>query len=114
MGGVFAENTVYRGVTGWSSFEPWLSRIENLEPKTIWAIAEIIPPQWYGGDVGALEGLIERLLERRTRVRELIVAFRESNRRPFPNWGAETGNKVRHGFPARAEVRKRERGSTLV
>ena len=34
LGGVFAENTVYRGVTGWPSFEPWLSRIENLAPET--------------------------------------------------------------------------------
>ena len=35
LGGVFAENTVYRGVTGWESFEPWLSRIENLAPETV-------------------------------------------------------------------------------
>ena len=32
LGGVFAENTVYRGVTGWQSFEPWLSRIEQPGP----------------------------------------------------------------------------------
>ena len=49
LGGVFAENTVYHGVTGWASFEPWLSRIENLAPETAWAIAETIPPEWYGG-----------------------------------------------------------------
>jgi hypothetical protein len=88
LGGVFAENTVYRGVTGWASFEPWLSRIENLPPETAWAIAEIIPPEWYGGDLSALELLIDRLLARRARVRELIVGFGESARRPFPNWGA--------------------------
>jgi hypothetical protein len=88
---VFAENTVYRGVTGWQSFEPWLSRIENLAPETAWAIAEIIPPEWYGGDLSALEVLLERLLARRARVRELIVAFRESARRPFPNWGGDGG-----------------------
>jgi hypothetical protein len=90
LGGVFAENTVYRGVTGWASFEPWLSRIENLAPETAWAIAENIPPEWYGGDLSALELLIDRLLARRARVRELIVGFGESARRPFPNWG-ETG-----------------------
>ncbi len=73
LGGVFAENTVYRGVTGWPSFEPWLSRIENLAPETAWAIAEIIPPEWYGGDLSALEILVERLLARRVRVRELIM-----------------------------------------
>ena len=50
----------------------------------------MIPPEWYGGDLSALEVLVERLLARRARVRELIVAFRESARQPFPNWGAET------------------------
>src|SRR5271156_2897194 len=98
LGGVFAENTVYRGVTGWPSFEPWLSRIENLAPETAWAIAEIIPPEWYGGDLGALEILLERLLARRARVRELIVAFRESARKPFPKWGGEGLEGPRRGF----------------
>ena len=103
LGGVFAENTVYRGVTGWESFEPWLSRIESLAPETAWAIAEIVPPEWYGGDVSALEVLIERLLARRARVRELIVAFGESARRPFPNWGrdAKEGLEGRYYEPGR-------------
>jgi hypothetical protein len=103
LGGVFAENTVYRGVTGWESFEPWLSRIESLAPETAWGIAEIVPPQWYGGDLSALEVLIERLLARRARVRELIVAFGESARRPFPNWGrdAKEGLGGRYYEPGR-------------
>jgi hypothetical protein len=98
LGGVFAENTVYRGVTGWASFEPWLSRIENFAPETAWGIAEMIPPEWYGGDVSALEVLLERLLARRARVRELIVGFGESGRRPFPNWGEEGENRLRERF----------------
>ena len=109
LGGVFAENTVYRGVTGWESFEPWLSRIENLAPETAWAIAEIIPPEWYGGDLSALEALLERLLARRARVRELIVAFGESARRPFPNWG-EGGEKIaRRGCQGRRWMQDSER-----
>jgi hypothetical protein len=98
LGGVFAENTVYRGVSGWASFEPWLSRIENFAPETAWAIAEMIPPEWYGGDLSALEGLLERLLARRVRVRELIVGFGESARRPFPNWGEEGEKGLRERF----------------
>ena len=92
-------NTVYRGVTGWESFEPWLNRIESLAPETVWAIAEVIPPEWYGGDLSALEALLERLLARRARVRELIVAFRESARQPFPNWGGGGEKVARRGFP---------------
>jgi hypothetical protein len=98
LGGVFAENTVYRGVTGWQSFEPWLSRIENLAAETVWGIAEMIPPEWCGGGLSALEVLVERLLARRARVRELIGAFRESARQPFPNWGGGAEKVVRSGF----------------
>jgi hypothetical protein len=110
LGGVFAENTVYRGVTGWASFEPWLSRIENLAPETAWAIAESIPPEWYGGDLSALEMLIDRLLARRGRVRELIVGFGESARRPFPNWGEVGENRGRERWGEVKWVQDSERG----
>ncbi|HEY0760273.1 MAG TPA: HipA family kinase [Acidisarcina sp.] len=84
--GVYARNVVYRNVTGWESFEPWLSRIEEFDGGKAWAIAETVPPEWYGGDVAEMEALIEGLLGRRDRVRELIGMFRESSREPFPNW----------------------------
>lgn len=87
MRGVYPRNLVYRGVVGWESFEPWLSRIESMAAETVWAIAETVPPEWYGGDVGVLERLLEQLLIRRLRVRELIEMFRESTRDPFPQWG---------------------------
>ena len=85
--GVFGRNVVYRAVTGWSSFEPWLSRIEELDSQTIWEVAETVPPEWYGGDASALVALVEELVKRRSRVRGLIDGFRESSRAPFPNWG---------------------------
>lgn len=84
--GVFARNEAYEWVQGWESFEPWLSRIENIDPDEIWKIAGEIPPEWYGSDWGALEELSRALIERRTRVRELICCFRISVRRPFPKW----------------------------
>ena len=85
--GVFARNHVYAGVRGWESFEPWLSRIEAFPAETLGRIAEEVPLQWYGGDPRALEQLLETLLQRRGRVRELIGQFRGSSREPFPNWG---------------------------
>ena len=48
-----------------------------------------MPPEWYGGDVGEMEALVEKLLQRRTRIRELVDGFRRSEREPFPNWGGE-------------------------
>lgn len=84
--GVYMRNTVYAAVTGWQSFEPWLTRIEEMAPQTAWRIAELVPPEWYLGDTPALEALVEKLLARRSRVRELIAAFRHSTRNPFPLW----------------------------
>ncbi len=84
--GVFARNKVYEKVTGWESFEPWLSRIEAMEAGKLWEIAEAVPPEWYGGDTATIERLMEQMLKRRERVRELIVAFRDSDREPFPMW----------------------------
>ena len=96
--GVYARNVVYAGVTGWKSFEPWLSRIEGFEESALWKIGEIVPPEWYGGDPGDLERLLEQVLRRRGRVRELIASFRDSDRRPFPNWDKGVRVPVREGF----------------
>jgi hypothetical protein len=84
--GVYARNMVYLGVTGWASFEPWLTRIEEMDAGVLWEIAEGVPPEWYGGDLSTIERLMETMLVRRGRVRELIGSFRDSNREPFPNW----------------------------
>ena len=84
--GVYPRNEVYAGVRGWESFEPWLSRIENMDPQALWEMAEAIPPEWYGAALEDLEQLVEQLIARRQRVRSLIDTFRQSNREPFQNW----------------------------
>ena len=84
--GVYPRNSVYARVTGWSSFEPWLSRIETLQPESLWTVAEAVPPEWYGGDPASIERLMEHLLLRRAAVRDLLIAFKNSSREPFPNW----------------------------
>jgi hypothetical protein len=60
--------------------------METMEPAVVWAASEEIPPQWYGGDMGELEALVERLLKRRGRIRELVEEFGRSDRQPFPKW----------------------------
>ncbi len=83
--GVYARNWVYTSVTGWESFEPWLTNIEEISMSTISECAEVIPPEWYG-DWEDMSRLVESLFQRRARVRELILDFRDSSRNPFPNW----------------------------
>jgi hypothetical protein len=84
--GVYARTTVYREVTGWESFEPWLSRLEGVETQRIWEIAEAVPPEWYENQAEVLEQMVEKLIGRRSQVRDRIMEFRESSREPFPNW----------------------------
>jgi hypothetical protein len=96
--GVFNRNLVYQAVAGWESFEPWLSRIESMDAAKIWSIAETVPPEWYGGELGALERLVEHLVQRQSRVRELIGEFRESDRKPFPKWRQKVGKSAGGGI----------------
>jgi hypothetical protein len=84
--GVYAQNSVYASVTGWQSFEPTLSEVEQMDVADLWSIAVEIPEEWYRHDSPALSQLIEMLHERRTHIRELVTSFRYSTRTPFPNW----------------------------
>ena len=97
--GVYYRNAVYQPITGWDSFEPWLTRMETMAADTIWAAAGEVPPEWYGGDLSEMEALVEKLLARRSRIRELIEEFGRSDRRPFPKWGA-AGKSVEEGWDA--------------
>ena len=93
--GVYYRNDVYREITGWDSFEPWLTRLEMMPAETVWTAANDVPPEWYGGDLSEMEALVEKLLARRSRIRELIESFGKSNRNPFPNWGG-TNKETSH------------------
>jgi hypothetical protein len=84
--GVFVRNDVYMGVTGWGSFEPWLSQLEAMSFEEIASCAEDIPPEWYEHDEDGMSMLVQELDKRRKKVRRLIEEFRKSTRSPFPNW----------------------------
>ncbi|HZU23864.1 MAG TPA: HipA family kinase [Terriglobales bacterium] len=84
--GAYPWNEVYARVHGWESFEPWLTRIEQMPDSTISRIGNEVPPAWYEADADALEQLLATIGRRSGRVRELIYDFRISSRHPFPNW----------------------------
>jgi hypothetical protein len=92
--GVYARNFVYQDVRGWESFEPWLSRVESFDAAAIHEIAGVAPPEWTGHDWGEMEKLVAAIVERRNHVRELITAFHNSTRHPFPSWGQPTEAKT--------------------
>ena len=84
--GTYARNSVYESVTGWQSFEPTLSTVEQIEIDELWRIASEIPEEWYDHDSEAITRLIETLHARRSLIPELVTSFRNSTRNPFPNW----------------------------
>jgi hypothetical protein len=84
--GVYANNCVYEGVTGWEAFEPALTRAESMDAGSIWQCANAIPEEWYEGDRASLERVVGELSNRRGIIRKLISEFRNSIRNPFPNW----------------------------
>ena len=94
--GVYSRNFVYQHVRGWDSFEPWLSRVEKFDPEIVSEIAGDIPPVWIAHDWGALEKLVQAIIDRRSIVRGLITAFRNSTRQPFPAWGQAASSEATH------------------
>ena len=84
--GAYANDCVYEGVMGWESFEPALSRAEEMDANVIWRCAADIREEWYEGDRTGLERLVETVCHRRATIRKLIGEFRRSSRNPFPNW----------------------------
>lgn len=63
-----------------------LSRVEQADLGDLWTCASQMPREWYQEDRNGLSRLIETMYERRSSIRDLITAFRESTRKPFPNW----------------------------
>jgi hypothetical protein len=86
--GVYSRNDVYASVSGWNAFEPALTCAEEMDIQAIAECAADIPKAWYECDGDGLNRLIEEMFRRRSRIRDLISAFRESSRSPFPNWAA--------------------------
>jgi hypothetical protein len=82
---VYPRRLVYESVRGLQSFEPFLSRIENLEAQQLERCAREIPPQWCGED-SQLPQLAERLHERRRCLRQALIDAKNCSLQPFPNW----------------------------
>ena len=85
-----SNNSVYQQVTGWESFEPALSRAEQIDCAELGRLTEGMPEEWWSSHgPGDLSRLLETLYQRRSLIRDLITAFRNSTRNPFPNWAGK-------------------------
>src|SRR5205085_9817034 len=72
--GVYYQNHVYEDVTGWHSFEPLISRIEEMDYADLWRCATQIPLEWFEHDGEGLFWLVENLHSRlRSEIRCAIL-----------------------------------------
>ena len=60
--------------------------MQHLDDDQLEAAASRVPPEWYEGRTEELSALLEELAERRSKLPELILACRRSEKQPFPNW----------------------------
>jgi hypothetical protein len=84
--GLYFRPMVYRDVTGWNDFQPWLDRMVNFPEEVIDDALKSIPQQWLNGDTDELEKLLDRLMHRRTRIPDLIKDCARGRVNPFPKW----------------------------
>ncbi len=85
--GLYAWAGVYEFVTGIESFEPWLDKLETgLTERDMEEALTQMPSEWYDSDGEPLRQLLNRLWDRRSCVRDLIVAAKDTYRQPFPHW----------------------------
>jgi len=84
---LYPRRLVYEKVEGFKSFEPFLSRIENLERSQIEECLLHLPEEWCGPEPGQLTRLAEKLYERRRGIRQAIIEAKNSSLKPFPHWG---------------------------
>lgn len=83
---LYPRRVVYESVRGLESFQPFLARLENLDATEIEDCARGIPDDWCGGELEKLKRLLERLYDRRRRMRQAIIDAKNSPLAPFPNW----------------------------
>jgi len=84
--GLYPRRWVYEMVRGMKSFEPFLSRIENLTTAELEECTWGIPTEWCEPNPDQLARLLEVLYARRRAVRPAIIDTKNSSLAPFPNW----------------------------
>lgn len=84
--GLYMRTSVYREIRGWADFEPALERIQHFPEHVVDNALKRIPPAWIEGEADDLERTLEKLMQRRKRVADLISDCRRGRLNPFPNW----------------------------
>lgn len=84
--GLYFRPLVYAGLRTMEDFEPWLERARNCPEAVCDAILREVPSEWLAEEEREFEGLLERLLERRRRIEDLLRATIAARPQSFPDW----------------------------
>ncbi len=78
--GLYFRPIVYGDARAAADFEPWIEQIVNFPEEVVDQAIKQIPASWIEGDEGALMDLLDRLMARRRRVPDLVLAARAQAR----------------------------------
>ena len=84
--GLYFRTSVYEQVKSLDSFQPWLSMVESFPASVLDRAWRELPRTWMEEDSDQIEPLLERLLQRRSRVASLLEETRGKRTTAFPNW----------------------------
>jgi hypothetical protein len=84
--GLYFRTSVYVDVQSIDSFGPWLERVNNFPHEIVETARKEIPEEWIQGDGHELERLLDRLLQRRSCVPDLISQVHRNRPLAFANW----------------------------
>jgi len=84
--GLYFRPLVYAKARGLDDFQPWLDRILEFPDVVIDDSLRELPPEWLNGDADELYRLLEKLMQRRSRVPDLLRDCARERVKFFPNW----------------------------
>jgi hypothetical protein len=83
---------LYQGISGISSFEQWLTKLEDRRMSdVVKSVIDFVPHEWYSDSAKALREVLAALNERRFIVRSRLSALRDRYPDVFPNWVSAIG-----------------------
>ena len=90
LNGIYDRREVYAHVTGWESFEPFLTNLIEISPDSIWSAIENLPFEWNVRYAADLHLLVNGLVSRRSLIRHLIAQSKSEVPCLFPAWTRKT------------------------
>jgi hypothetical protein len=84
--GIYMRPGVYQGIRTLDDFQPWLDWVRHFPESVLDAAFRDMPRDWLEGTESDLERLLERLMARRRRVEDLVLATVKGRARSFPDW----------------------------